>query len=286
MSRFQAPRPKDRSRLHDLGDAGGRMYVCDRGPIDAPTLVLLHGLLVHHYEFRHLIPRFAGDYRVIAPDLPGCGNSDHRPPEACSGYTVEFMAQAVCSLLDRLDLRGPLHLLGHSFGGAIAGLIARERGDSLCLLDSSCFDMELPLEGKLAMLPKVGPLVFTRVFGRSDLRRYFNRVFADPRQIDELAIDIYWDRLARPGAREAAYAMMIQLPDLRDVTARFRDIRCPTAVVWGERDELIPVEHGERLAALIAGSSFQTIAGCGHAPNEEAPGSLAAVLEEHLANLG
>ncbi len=282
--RFHAPKPADRSKLHAFDF--GRMYVLDRGPRDAPTIVLLHGLLVHHYEFRHLIPRWADRYRVVAPDLLGSGNSDHPPADACEGYDLGFLARAVVALLHRLDVGSrPVHLVGHSMGGAVAGLVALELARAevtLTLVDSSCFEMQMPLEGKLAMLPKVGPLVFTRVFGRGDLRRYFSRVFADPRKIDEQTIDIYWDRLARPGAREAAYAMLLQLSDLRAVTARFRELTCPTAVVWGALDRLIPVDHGRRLAAAIDGSSLHLIDGCGHAPNEEAPGALAAIVEQHI----
>ncbi|MGB1275768.1 MAG: alpha/beta fold hydrolase, partial [Nannocystaceae bacterium] len=74
LGRFHAPRPADRSKLYNL--SAGRIYVCDRGPVDAPILVLLHGLLVHHYEYSRLIPLLEENYRVIAPDLMGCGNSD------------------------------------------------------------------------------------------------------------------------------------------------------------------------------------------------------------------
>jgi len=263
------------------------MYVCDRGPEDGPILVLLHGLLVHHYEYNRLIPLLEANYRVIAPDFVGCGNSDHPDSDLCEDYRLAFQARVILELFEVLGLGSsrPIHLVGHSMGGAIAGLVALTRATSLCLVDSSCFTMQMPLEGKLAVLPGIGPLVFTRMFGRADLRRYFNRVFADPRRIDEQTIDIYWDRLARPGAREAAHAMLLQLQDLDAVTAQFREIQCPTAVIWGERDVLLPESQGRRLAATIPGASFHVIEGCGHAPNEETPAQLGDLLTGHLARV-
>ncbi len=303
-----APRPADRSRRVEieLGPAGGprgHVFVCDRGPQDAPVVVLLHGLLVHHHEFARLIPRLERDFRVLAPDLPGCGSSDRPPPEEVDGYSLTWIASALARVLASPELGlgpgRPVHILGHSLGGAVAAIlttILSTRGTgpgeaapsvaSLTLVDSSCFTMPMPLEGRLALMPRVGPLVFTRLYRRVDLHRYFTRVFSRPELVDDEAVKVYWDQLTRAGGREAAYAMLLQLADLDAMSARFCEIRCPSLVVWGELDSLIPLAHGRRLAQLIPGARLEVIEGCGHAPNEEAPAELARLLREHVAGVG
>ncbi len=278
------------------------MFVCDRGPRDAPAVVLLHGLLVHHHEFARLIPRLEEDFRVLAPDLPGCGSSDRPPPEEVEDYSLPWLAGALARALCSPELglaRGrPLHIVGHSLGGAVAAILttilnstagpggAAPSVASLTLVDSSCFTMAMPLEGRLAMVPGVGSLVFTRLYRRVDLHRYFTRVFSRPELVEDEAVKVYWDQLTRAGGREAAYAMLLQLADLDAMSARFCEIRCPSLVVWGELDALIPLAHGQRLAQLIPGARLEVIAGCGHAPNEEAPAELARLLREHIARAG
>jgi pimeloyl-ACP methyl ester carboxylesterase len=238
---------------------------------------------------------------VIAPDFLGCGASDRPPPDRCEGYSLRWLAGTIDALLrsSALELVAaggaprPVHVLGHSLGGAVATLLVAGRGSlaardgltlaTLTLVDSSCFTMPMPLEGRLALLPHVGPLVFHRLYRRGDLRRYFTRVYSSPQLVDEGAVSVYWDQLTRQGGREAAYAMLQELSELDAMSARFCEIAVPTLVVWGELDALIPLAMGRRLADLIPGARFEVIAGCGHAPNEERPAELAELLRQHVS---
>ena len=69
--------------LRTIEADGVRVFYRQAGPADAPVLLLLHGYPTSSFMFRELIPRMAGKYRVIAPDLPGFGFSE--VPEA-RGY--------------------------------------------------------------------------------------------------------------------------------------------------------------------------------------------------------
>ena len=104
--------------------------------------------------------------------------------------------------------------------------------------------------------------------------------------VDETDVDIYWDRLARSGGREAAHAMLMQLmnPDaMGAMIPRLRGIGAPTLVVWGDRDQIVPREHAQRVCDTIPGAQLAWIEGCGHTPAEERPEALAQLIRAHLA---
>jgi pimeloyl-ACP methyl ester carboxylesterase len=55
------------------------VFYREAGPTDAPAVLLLYGFPTSGHMFRDLIPELAGAYRLIAPDLPGFGNTAARP---------------------------------------------------------------------------------------------------------------------------------------------------------------------------------------------------------------
>lgn len=281
MSPERAP---DRTRL--VPTMGGRIYAVDKGPLQAelPPLVLIHGLLVTHHAFRDIIGPIAARRRVIALDLPGCGESDRPPPDEADGYSLRWLAARVHEALGELGVER-CDLVAHSFGGAVAvELLASVPaiGRRAVLVDPVAFAMELPLEGKMALLPRLGPYLFTQLYRRADLRRYLGRVFSTPELLDERAVDVYWDRLGRDGGREAAYAMLLQMTRLDALRERIGRVDVPTLVVWGDRDSLMPVQTGQRLAELLPQGQLRVVEGCGHAVAEERPNALLELLREHL----
>lgn len=282
------PAVADRSRLVPLDF--GRLYLRDLGPdapADGPPLMLIHGLLVYGYAFRALIPELADVRRLLIPDLPGAGDSDRPPPVHCAGYSPTWLARVLVALLDRLGV-DQIDLLGHSWGGAVAVCladVAPQRVRRLILVDATCFAMPFPIEGRVALVPGIGPYVFKNLYRRSALAHYLSRALADPSLFGDDDLDLYWDRLARTGGREAAYAMLTQLANDERMAAmlpRLRALACPTRVVWGERDAIVPPDHAERLARAIPGASLTWVERCGHAVAEERPAALAALVREHV----
>ncbi len=277
-------RPADRSRL--VATAAGRVYAVDRGPTDgdAVPLVLLHGLLVTHHAFRRIIDVLAQHRRVIALDLPGCGESDRPAPDRADDYALPWIAARVHEALGAIGVP-QVDLLAHSFGGAVAIELAASvplQVRRMVLVDAVTFAMELPLEGRMALLPRLGPLLFRQLYRRSELRRYLGRVFSTPELVDERAVDVYWDRLGRDGGREAAYAMLVQMTRLDALGARMAAVEAPTRVVWGDRDNILPVAVGERLVQQLPQAELRVIEGCGHAVAEERPDALVPLVLEHL----
>lgn len=262
------------------------MFAIDRGDIggERTPLVLLHGLLVTHHAFRAIIDPLAADRRVIALDMPGCGESDRPEPAEADDYSLRWLAARVREALSALGVQS-CDLLAHSFGGAVAvelaatvpGLVRR-----LVLVDPVVFPMELPLEGRVAVLPRVGPMLWKQLFRRTELRRYLTRVFSTPELLDERAVDVYWDRLGRDGGREAAHAMLLQMTRLAPLRDQLDRVDPPTLVVWGDRDTLMPPDTGARLVQLLPRAELQVVEGCGHAVPEERPEALVELVRAHL----
>ncbi|MEM6992710.1 MAG: alpha/beta hydrolase [Myxococcota bacterium] len=282
-----APTVSDRSRLVPL--SSGRVFIRDLIPdqadSDVPPIVLLHGLMVTSHSFRDVIPGLATDRRVIAVDLPGCGESDRPDPSLAGDYAVPWLSDRLAEMLQVLELP-QVDLLGHSFGGTVALCFASEHAAALrrlVLVDPVAFPLELPLEGRLALVPRLGPYVFKTLYRRADLRRYLGRVVSTPELADETALNVYWDRLSRDGGREAAYAMLGHLTLLPWLRPRLSTIDTEALVVWGDRDSLMPVSEGQRLVDLLVRARLQVVDGCGHAVPEERPDRLTALVREFCA---
>lgn len=262
----------------------GRVFACDVHPPPAdvrkPPLVLLHGLFLTHHAFARVIPALAVDRRVVALDLPGAGDSDRPNAEQVEGYGFEWMAEAVMDTLEALGVSA-CTMVGHDIGGTIALVLGAkhpERVRELFLLSPLALTVSLPLQGTLAIAPSLGLEVFRRALRRTDLVRFLEQSMSTPELLDEGDAHVFWDRLCRWGGREAVYAMLVQLPSVVRLRDRFAAAQVPTTLVWGDRDQIVPVEHASRLASLLPQAREIIIDGCGHNPAYEQPAELARLL--------
>ncbi len=88
-------------RSQKVGDVD--VFYREAGPADAPVILLLHGFPTASHMFRDLIPELAGRYRVIAPDLPGFGNTVS-PPRGAFDYTFDGLAEVMSGFVEALGL--------------------------------------------------------------------------------------------------------------------------------------------------------------------------------------
>lgn len=262
----------------------GRVFVCDVQPPQAkirrPPLVLLHGLFLTHHAYSRVIPHLAVDRRVIAIDVPGAGDSDRPNAAEVDEYSYEWLSSAIVQTLDAVDVTG-CALVGHDVGGTIAAVLASthpERVSEAFLISPLALTVSLPLQGTLAVAPSLGLEVFRRALRRADLVRFLEQSLSTAALLDESDVHVFWDRLCRWGGREAAYAMLVQLPSVVRLRDRFAEMKVPTTLIWGDRDAIVPPEQAPRLAALLPAAREVMIDGCGHNPAYERPAELARLL--------
>ena len=89
----------------DTVDADGiKIFYREAGPADAPVILLLHGYPTSSHMFRHLMPRLASSFRVIAPDLPGFGFTEV-PSERRYRYTFDNLGVTINAFVEALNLK-------------------------------------------------------------------------------------------------------------------------------------------------------------------------------------
>ena len=179
-------------------------------------LVLLHGSPGSADDFRRLTPRLAERRRVIAPDLPGFGASEHRVDD----YSIRAHAEASLALLDELGVER-FHALGFSMGGGPALHMAEaspERVASLVLV-ASIGVQELELLGDYTVNHGLHGLQLGLFWGLRNLVPHFG------------AFD-------SPVAR--SYARNFYDTDQRPLRGILDALEAPVLIVHGERDPLVP----------------------------------------------
>lgn len=208
---------------------------------DGPALVLLHGGAGSWQHWVLTVPAFARAHRVLAPDLPGLGESADPPAPPDMATISATVAQG----LDRLlGPRGSYDLVGFSFGASVGGHLAALHGERV---------RSLTLVGAGGLVRPRTPMALERVRGKTGAalaqahRTNLERIMlADPLRIDALAIAIQdWNarhaRLDSP-ALIATRPLAVSLPQ----------VRVPVSAIWGERDQLAYYTLEDRIAALRA----------------------------------
>ena len=225
-------------------------------------VVLIHGSgpgVTSYANWRVVLPALAENFRVLAPDMVGFGFSE-RP--ANIQYGVQTWADQVVGLMDTLELP-TAHMVGNSFGGAIALRIATQHPDRV---------------GKLVLMGSMGvPFPITegleRVWGYEpsfeNMRKVLD-VFAYSRDLvnDELA-EVRYRGSIQPGFQES-FAAMFPAPRQRWVEAMctpeddIRRLPHRTLIVHGREDQVIPVQTSLRLMELIDNADLSVFSHCGH----------------------
>jgi len=261
----------------DMLEFGGwRLHVRDTGPPAAPAVILLHGFGASLHTWEDWARSLAADHRVIRFDLPGSGLS---APDPAGDYSDARSMALLIALMDRLGVPRA-SVVGHSIGGRIAWRFAAahpERIDKLVLVSPDGFASPGFAYGKAPDVPIVLKAM-RYVLPAALLRMNLAPAYADPAVLTDALVTRYHDLMLAPGAREALLARMAQTV-LVDPLPLLRVIRAPTLLLWGERDALIPFANSADYLNAIAGSRLVALPGVGHLPQEEAPGSVAALRE-------
>jgi pimeloyl-ACP methyl ester carboxylesterase len=263
-------------------DAPVRLYYEEEGK--GPPVLLIHGFGASTYTWRHIAPELARNHRVIAVDLKGFGQSD-KPFDG--RYSVFDQADLLAQLIEDKDLHN-LTLVGHSFGGGVALLLALEadhrlegRIKRLVLLDSIAYPQNIPVFFRLLDVPLVSQLGVRMVPPSVQTRVALRIAYFDDSKIDPDEVETYAAPLKTAAGKHAMIhsARQIMPDDLAEISERYRSIELPTLIVWCDHDRIVPLEVGLRLRRTLPNSTLRLVDDCGHMPQEEQPAATLKLLE-------
>jgi len=263
-------------------DANGvSLSLLDEG--NGPAILFVHGLSGYKENWQENFGHFAATNHAIAVDLPGFGDSEKR---ADLPYTIEFFADTLCAVLDKLGIERA-HWVGNSMGGHISAFAALKypaRVDHLVLVNAAGVnqgEMGALLQSKQSFLPDPAALPSPELVDMMVRNFIF---FGPSPHVDSVIARAIADH-ARPDAPMRQQASMKALQSIITTTIleRLGDITAPTLVVWGKEDRLVSLSNGETFAAGIPGARLHAIDQCGHCPMLEKPEEFNRVVGEFLA---
>lgn len=281
------------------------------------VLVMLHGVFADHTSWRFIQGRLAGEHDLLLLDLPGCGGSDKPDPDSAQGVvyrptgTARAVLDAVRAEITRFPQDKKLVLIGHSFGGMVVLRMfadpairaeyadVLDRVDRLVLLapvdaavnrpdplfqkiaEASSFEINLGL-----MLGVIQASVADATFDsvsepdRALREEYEKRieVLRDARSRRALQAMVShavpWDR--RSGVYRPNW------PVMESIVEGYSRVDVPTLILWGTRDETLPISMGYKLAAELPRASLFPVPGAMHSIHIERPLLTAEVIDRFV----
>jgi pimeloyl-ACP methyl ester carboxylesterase len=246
-----------------------------------PALLLLHGIAGSSRTWRDVIPGLTDRFTVIAPDLMGHGQSD----KPVGDYSLGAFASGIRDLVEVLKI--------DRFGGGIAMQLAYqhpERCERLVLVDSGGLGREVNWMLRIMALPGseyVMPVIFPGF-----VRDWGDNLF---RMINDRGI-----RLGRLAEMWSAYASLAEAENRQAFARTIKSVidpggqtvsamdrlylasPMPTLIIWGDRDDIIPVSHAYAAHQAMPGSHLVIIEGVGHFPQIEAPEQFVDALIDFI----
>ena len=274
-----------RAHLHSIVLHGSRVNYVEMG--EGPPVVFVHGLSGCWQNWLENIPHFARRHRAIAVDLAGFGHSE-LPQEEIS---IPGYGRFMDAFLGEIGVeRGAL--IGNSMGGFVSAETAIThpgRVDKLVLVSAAGGPRLQERNTTNGNHVVRGARLFSPLAAAAFARR--SELVRRPR----LRRALLWKvarhpELLRPelcyevasGASKPGFMNALQAIFDYDFGERIPEIECPTLIVWGRNDEIVPVDDAYEYARLIPGARMEIFEDTGHLPMLERPARFNRMVEEFL----
>ena len=248
-------------------------------------MLLLHGTGSASRSWQGLLPGLMSRYTVLAPDLPGHGES---ADPGTAGLSLPGMARHLRALIQHFGLQ-PEFVVGHSAGAALACRMALD-GDlpdariisiNGALLPPLGMPLHLltPLARLLAAMPLVPELFAFRARDPSALRRLMRSTGSS---LDQEGMAFYQRLVSDPAHVSAALRMMAWW-DLGGLARELPALQQPLDLLVSDGDRTIAPSEAQRVAGIVAHARVSTIPHLGHLAHEEDPAGCLRILLQILA---
>jgi pimeloyl-ACP methyl ester carboxylesterase len=273
------------------------------GPADGPTFVCVHGLGGSHVNWLSVGPGLAKHGRVLAPDLAGFGRTPPEGRRSTIGANRRLLHRFI-----QASGASPTILIGNSMGGAISAIEAADEPEAvagLVLVDpalpralNASTDPVVAAVFATYLVPGVGERFMKTRAANLGPERLVEETMklccVDPSRVDPAVIAasvaLAHERAAMPWANkaflEAARSLLRRLARREKFLATLHRISCPTLMLQGEKDRLVPVAAARAVAQMRPDWTLQVFDDIGHVPQLEDPGLWLAAVEVWLQGAG
>lgn len=272
-----------RQHLHRVELPGAEVNYAEIG--EGEPILFVHGLAGCWRNWLENVPYFGRDYRAIALDLPGFGDS----PLPSWEISMPNYGRLIHDFCERLGIDRVAALVGNSMGGFVATeavIEEPERFERLVLISAAGISFAEweghSLDAAARIFKAAIPMLsgerrsyWTRPRGR---KLAFGRIFRNPNKLrPELLAEQVRPGLQAPGFSDALTSIWGY-----DTRERLPEIEIPTMVVWGLNDQIVPVEGALGYHRLIPKSRLEIFERTGHLPMLERPTRFNPLLEEFI----
>ncbi len=263
---------------------GMQVHYRDQGvQSDSVPLILLHGMSSSLNTWDSVVFYLANHRRVISLDLPGFGLSGPSPENM---YNFDYYNKFIDSFTRRLQLT-KFTLVGNSMGGSIAwnyALFNPAVVDKLVLIDAVGY----PKRGesgslgfKIASTPVINNILLFAT-PKALVRKSLETIYFDQSRVTDAQVERFHDMAIREGNRAAALLIFKGSFGTSKFKGKIKEIKTPTLVLWGEKDNLISVENAYQFNQDIKGSKLEVYPNVGHVPMEEIPEQVAKSILDFI----
>ena len=269
---------------------GVKLHYVTQG--EGPLMLMLHGFPEFWYSWRHQIPEFAQDFKVVALDLRGYNDSD-KPTEQ-SAYVMHEFIQDVEGVIKRLGYQKCV-LVGHDWGGAIAWNFAYAHPQMV----EQLIILNLPHPAKFAQglrtpqqllrsyymftfqLPWI-PELLLQSSDYQAIETAFKGTAVNKSAFTKADIDAYKNAAAKRGALTAMLNYYRNIFQQRMLNPSWGVLEVPTLMIWGENDTALGKELTYDTAAYVRDFQIKYIPNCGHWVQQEQPELVNQYMREFL----
>ena len=256
---------------------GLKIRYLDSGKDHNHHVLFIHGLGSSADRWGVIPNNLSTNFHTIVIDLPGFGKSD-KP--TTMDYTIKNFRDIVIDFMNLLSIGGgKISIVGHSLGGFIAVEVAiknKIKLEKLVLIDTSGM-----LEKPTSLLEEY--LNASMNPTKDKVRKVFEQMVAVPTRIPSQLVEDFITRINLPGAKHAFKSTLQNSVTTQVGIERLKLIdNLSTLIIWGIKDNVIPIEHSELFQKYVTNSRVEIILDAGHAPFAEKPKQVFKLINNFL----
>lgn len=217
---------------------------------EGEDVIVLHGWGASINTVLSIVNAIKGKFRVHAIDLPGFGESEE-PKTPIDGFAY---AEIIKEYMDKKEIKKAI-LIGHSFGGKLCIILGSkypELVEKIVLINSA------------GLIPKRGAKYYLKVYSFKTLRiLYKNFAFGENK---EKKMEKFYKKFGSTDYKDADGLMRKILVKVvnENLEELLKDIKAPTLIIWGDKDDATPLYMAEKMEKKIKDSGLVVLKGTGH----------------------